>query len=127
MVLLLEDLLDATFVRRLQERPQQRHDEAADASVDQVLDLGQQILLVERPHDLPPRVDALAHAHDQFLSDQRLGAVDPGDVALVLDRNAVRPLARASDQRRVLKALGDQQAEFGPLRSISRFIASVVE
>ena len=55
------------------------------------------------------------HADDQLLADQRLGPIDARDVALVLDRHAVGPLARASDQRGVLEALGDQQAQLRAL------------
>ena len=99
----------------LEERPQQRYDEAPDAGVHQVWILasrscsssGRTISPRESTRSRTPTISSFR--------DQRLGAVDPGDVALVLERNPVRPLARASDQRRVLKALRYQQAEFRPL------------
>ena len=127
-VLLADDPLDRLLVRRVHERPQQRHHERPRAAVDEPAHLLAHVVLVERPDDLAARVDALLDAGDQLARDDRLRLVLQRQRAPLVEPRAVDPLRALADQRsRPRGPAVVISATRGPLRSSSRFMATVVE
>ena len=103
VVFAFDELANAELVLGVEIGEQEADDEAAYSLIHQIVQLLQEILFVQRAHQFAGRANPFFHANGERLRDQWLRLVDPRDIPLLAEREAVRPLACASDEKGVLK------------------------
>src|SRR6516162_80749 len=97
LVLVANDLLHAFFMKRIEKAPEKRDHKTARAAIDEVTNLGTQVLFVERTNDGATRIDSFLDADNHVAGNQRIGLLLNGKIAALGDACAVNPLCSAAD------------------------------